>query len=86
MSTTKTASPGQPPAARPESKNVTIVKTGGESALNSKPKPWQFEKVLGARKVWGTMRETTVKAVTGVIFKLCPTVAKQLSKLSARSR
>ena len=28
-------------------------------------------KVSGARKVWGTMRETTVRSVKGVISKLC---------------
>ena len=28
-------------------------------------------KVSGARKIWGTMRETTVRSVKGVISKLC---------------
>ena len=28
-------------------------------------------KVTGARKIWGTMRETTVRSVKGVISKLC---------------
>ena len=28
-------------------------------------------KVTGARKIWGTMCETTVRSVTGVISKLC---------------
>ena len=49
---------------------------GGESVdsvvSSNVSKPKQFEEVSGARKVWGTMRETTVKAVTGVISKLCP--------------
>ena len=49
---------------------------GGESVdsvvSSNVSKPKQFEKVSGARKVWATMRETTVKAVTGVISKLCP--------------
>ena len=51
-----------------ESKGVTV-----SSVVSSNvSKPNHFEKVSGARKVWGTMRETTVKAVTGVISKLCP--------------
>ena len=56
--------------------NQSETTTGGESVdyvvSSNVSKPKQFEKVSGARKVWGTLRETTVKAVTGVISKLCP--------------
>ena len=61
-----------PPALAVQSETTM----GGESVdsvvSSNVSKPKQFEKVSGARKVWGTMRETTVKAVTGVIPKLCP--------------
>lgn len=61
-----------PPALAVQSETTM----GGESVdsvvSSNVSKPKQFEKVSGARKVWGTLRETTVKAVTGVISKLCP--------------
>ena len=57
-------------AVQPE---TTMGGESGDSVVSSNvSKPKQFEKVSGARKVWGTMWETTVKAVTGVISKLCP--------------
>ena len=59
-----------PPALAVQSETTM----GGESVdsvvSSNVSKPKQFEKVSGARKVWGTMRETTVKAVTGVISKV----------------
>ena len=55
-------------AAATNSRNHLINLPKGESpSIAAKVKV----KVTGARKIWGTMCETTVRSVTGVISKLC---------------
>ena len=54
-----------PPALAVKSE-TTMGSEPVDSVVSSNvSKPKQFEKVSGAGKVWGTLRETTVKAVTG---------------------
>lgn len=72
---TTTTVPGASVTALPvfqqsgEPRTNDAVPGGAEPIRISKPK--KFVKVAGARKVWGTMSETTVKGVTGIISKLC---------------